>query len=110
MLLLANPWPPFLGNVDYPIDLRIAPAEPQSRLTIFFRLLLVIPAGILSYVFRIVNNFIAFLAWFYCLFTGRMHEGMRNLSAWLLRYELQTYAYAMLLTDRYPSLAGAPTA
>ena len=110
VLLLSNPWPPFLGNVDYPIDLRVAPAEPQSRLTIFFRGLLVIPAAILTYVFRIVNNFIAFLAWFYCLFTGRMHEGMRNLSAWLLRYELQTYAYAMLLTGRYPSLAGAPTA
>jgi uncharacterized protein DUF4389 len=110
VLLLANPWPPFLGNVDYPVDLRVAPPEQQSRLTVFFRLVLVIPAGILTYVFRLVNNFIAFLAWFYCLFTGRMHEGMRNLSAWLLRYELQTYAYAMLLTGRYPSLAGAPTA
>jgi hypothetical protein len=34
---------------------------------------------------------------------------MRNISAWLLRYEVQTYAYLMLLTGRYPSLAGAPT-
>ncbi len=110
VLLLSNPWPPFLGDVSYPIDLRVDPAAPQSRLTVFFRLLLVIPASILSYVFRLVNNLVAFLAWFYCLFTGHMHEGMRNLSAWLLRYELQTFAYAMLLTGRYPSLAGAPTA
>jgi hypothetical protein len=34
---------------------------------------------------------------------------MRDLSLWMLRYELQTYAYAMLLTSRYPSLEGAPT-
>ena len=82
----------------------------QNRWTVFFRGLLVIPAGLLSYVFRLVNNIVAFLGWFVCLFTGRMPEGMRNLSAWLFRYEIQTYGYAMLLTGRYPSLQGAPTA
>ena len=56
-----------------------------------------------------MNQIVAFLGWFYALATGRMNEGMRNLSAWLLRYEVQTYAYVMLLTGRYPSLAGAPT-
>ena len=75
---------------------------------IFFRLLLAIPAIVLSYVFRLVNNIVAFLGWFYCLIFGRMNEGMRNLSAWLFRYELQTYAYIFLLTARYPSLEGSP--
>jgi hypothetical protein len=110
MLLLSNPWPPFLGNVDYPIDARVDPPARQNRWTVFFRFLLVIPAGLLSYVFRIVNNIVAFLGWFVCLFTGRMPQGMRDLSAWLFRYEIQTYGYAMLLTGRYPSLQGAPTA
>ena len=68
-----------------------------------------IPAAILVYVFRLVNEIIAFLGWFYCLFTGQMHEGMQNLSTWLLRYEIQTAAYMLLLTDRYPSLSGGPT-
>ena len=36
--------------------------------------------------------------------------GMRDISAWMLRYELQTYGYLFLLTGRYPSLSGAPTA
>ena len=76
----------------------------------FFRLLLAIPALLLCYVFRLVNQIIAFLGWFYCLFTGHMHQGMRDISAWLLRYELQTYGYMFLLTGRYPSLSGAPTA
>jgi hypothetical protein len=109
VLLLSNPWPPFTSSGSYPIDATVAPPARQSRLTVFFRFLLAIPAMLLSYVFRIVNNLVALLAWFYCLFTGRMHEGMRNISAWLFRYEIQTYGYIYLLTGRYPSLSGAPT-
>jgi Domain of unknown function (DUF4389) len=108
--LLSDPWPPFSGREGgYPIDVRVDPAEMQSRLTVGFRVFLAIPALILSQVFRYVNQIVAFLSWFYALATGRMNEGMRNISAWLLRYEVQTYAYVMLLTGRYPSLAGAPT-
>ena len=110
LFLLADPWPPFSSSQPYPIDVRVDPAAGQSRLTVFFRLILAIPALILVYVFRAVNQIIALLAWFYCLALGRMNEGMRNISAWLLRYEVQTYAYLMLLTGRYPSLAEAPTA
>jgi hypothetical protein len=110
VFLLADPWPPFSSTQPYPVDVRVDAAEQQSRLTVFFRLLLAIPALILVYVFRLVNQIVAFLAWFYCLALGRMNEGMRNISAWLLRYEVQTYAYLLLLTGRYPSLAGAPTA
>jgi hypothetical protein len=110
LLLLVDPYPPFSGGDDpYPVDVQIAPPQAQSRLTIFFRLILAIPALILAYVFRLVNQAIAFLGWFYCLATGEMHDGMANLSAWLLRYEVQTYAYIGLLTERYPALSGAPT-
>jgi hypothetical protein len=109
VFLLADPFPPFTSGDTYPIDARIDPPQPQSRLTVFFRLVLAIPALILLYVFQTVIEIIAFLGWFYCLATGRMNEGMRNLGAWLLRYQVQTYAYLMLLTGRYPSLAGGPT-
>jgi len=110
VLLLANPFPPFSGRAVYPLDLSVAAAQPQGRLGVLFRILLAIPALILASVFRTVNEVVAFLGWFYALFTGRMNQGMRDLSAWLLRYEMQTYGYVFLLTDRYPSLAGAPTA
>ena len=111
LFLVADPWPPFSGKAGgYPIDVRIDGPVPQSRLTVFFRILLAIPALILASVFRRVTQIVAFLGWFYCLATGRMSEGMRNLSGWLLRYETQTYGYIFLLTGRYPSLAGAPTA
>src|SRR5258706_11593209 len=50
ILLLANPWPPFSNSDPYPVDVRVDPAAPQSRLTVFFRLLLAIPALFLVYV------------------------------------------------------------
>jgi hypothetical protein len=111
VLLLADPWPPFAGDEgSYPVDLRVDPPQAQSRLTVLFRAVLAIPALLLAYVFRVVNEFVAFVGWFYCLGFGRMHEGMRDLSAWMMRYELKTYAYVFLLTGRYPSLAGGPGA
>ena len=109
-LRYATRVPPFGASGSYPVDVRVDPAETQNRLTVFFRVLLAIPAILLTYVFRMVNQIVAFLGWFYCLFTGRMHQGMRDISAWLLRYETQTWGYVLLLTGRYPSLSGAPTA
>jgi hypothetical protein len=108
--LLANPFPPFSTSQPYPFDARIDGPEKQSRVTVFFRIVLAIPALILVYVFRIVNSVIAILGWFYALATGQMNEGMRNISSWLVRYETQTYGYCMLLTGRYPSLEGTPSA
>lgn len=109
VLLLANPWPPFLGEPgSYPVDLVIAPAAPQNRLTVFFRIVLAIPALLFAYVFRSVNGLVAVLGWFYSLATGRMHRGMRDMSAWMLGYELQTYGYLALLTGSYPSFSGGP--
>lgn len=107
--LLGDPWPSFSPSAGYPIDARIAGPQPQSRLTVFFRLILAIPALILAGIFRNVNQIIALLGWFYALATGQMHKGMRDISAWLFRFELQTYAYIFLLTERYPTLSGAPT-
>lgn len=107
--LLADPWPSFSPSEPYPIDARIDGPQPQGRLGVFFRVILAIPALILAGIFRNVNAIVALLGWFYALATGRMSKGMRDLSAWLLRYELQTYGYVGLLTSRYPTLSGAPT-
>lgn len=108
--LLSNPYPPFHGGrASYPVDLHVDPPERQSRWTIFFRLILGIPAIILAWVFGQVLGILAFLGWFVCVVMGRMPKGMRDLGAYCLRYQEQTYCYLLLLTQRYPSLTG-PTA
>jgi hypothetical protein len=104
--IAADPFPGFTGSPGYPIDVEIDPAAAQNRLTVLFRLLLAIPAYIVMSVLQNVGIVIAILAWFYSLVTGRMNEGMRNLLAYCLRYQAQTYGYFFLLTGRYPSFSG----
>jgi len=105
LLLIANPYPPFSGAEGRGVvDVSVEPPARQSRWKIFFRLLLAYPALLLVNVFQTVNFTIAFLGWFYALFTGRMEPGMQRLNALLLRYEVQAGGYIYLLTDRYPRL------
>ena len=106
MFLVANPWPPFSGEPgSYPVDLELDPPDRQSRWVTFFRLVLVIPAYVFAAVLGTVAEVVAVIGWFVCLALGRMPKGMRDLVAYCLRYQAQTYAYLFLLTSRYPSLA-----
>jgi hypothetical protein len=104
--ILANPYPPFGGGGTYPIDVEIAPAASQSRVTILFRFLLAIPAVILAYVFQIGLNIVALFGWIVAVITGKMPQGLEDLGIYCLRWETQTWAYLFLLTGRYPSLSG----
>ena len=112
--LLGNPYPPF-GGGDYSIDLDIAPPAPQNRWIVFFRFFMAIPALSLNSVLNAVLSVITIFAWFVCLFTAKMPEGLENLGSFVVRYQAQTLGYLLLLTDRYPSLnmaesnAPAPT-
>ncbi len=36
---------------------------------------------------------------------GRLDKGIRDLLAYCLRYQAQTYGYLLLLTQRYPSFS-----
>jgi hypothetical protein len=105
LLLVADPYPGFTGEPGYLVDLRIAPATAQNRLTILFRLILAIPATIVMNVLQNVAWIVAFLGWFYALVTGRMSKGMRDLLAYCVRYQAQTWGYMLLLTQRYPSFS-----
>ena len=107
LYLIGRRFPGFTGRAgSYGIDVEIEPPARQNRWKTLFRLLLAIPAFILASTLGGVAFVIALLAWWYALVTGRMPEGMRNLGAACLRYSAQTYAYSLLLTDRYPY--GAP--
>jgi 2-(1,2-epoxy-1,2-dihydrophenyl)acetyl-CoA isomerase len=104
--LVADPFPGFRGWYGtYPVDLDIAPPAPQSRWKTALRPVLWIPFYILAYVFGVVLQVMALIGWFAALATGRMPKGVRDLMAYCLRYQDQTYAFALFLTDRWPSLA-----
>jgi Domain of unknown function (DUF4389) len=104
LLLVADPFPRFTGRQGtYPIDLEIDPPETQSRLTVFFRIVLAIPALVVSNILSQLNQWLAIFSWFVALVMGRVPEGLRNFAALAIRIETQTWGYVMLLTGRYPS-------
>ena len=103
VLLIADPFPGFGGKPGYPIDIEVEPPQPQNRWTVGFRLILAIPAYVISAIMGYLNRALAFFSWFVALALGRVPEGLRNFAAFALRYEQQTTAYAYLLTQRYPS-------
>jgi hypothetical protein len=101
--ITANPFPGFLGEPgSYPYDLEIDPPEPQNRWVTFFRVVLIIPALLLSYALTIMHLSAAVGLWFASLFSGRAPRGLRDLTAFSLRYRAQLNAYTYILTDRYP--------
>src|SRR5262245_12176821 len=104
VFLIANPYPGFTGTAGtYPIDLEVDPPARPNRWTVFFRSILAIPSLLLMYVLSALSNIRAIFSWFIALSVGRVPEGIRNFAALALRIEVQTAAYLMLLTGRYPS-------
>jgi 2-(1,2-epoxy-1,2-dihydrophenyl)acetyl-CoA isomerase len=104
--LIADPFPRFRGwRGTYPVDLEIAPPRPQARWKTALRIVLIIPAYVFATALGYVLAIVAFLGYFVALAVGRYPRGFRDLGAYALRFQAQTFAYLLLLTDRYPALA-----
>lgn len=106
--ILADPYPPFSPSAAYPIDLQIAPPMAQSRLKVFFRIILAIPALIITEALNILHGVVTVVGWFASVVLGRMPKGLRDTGAWTFRVNLQTLAYLWLLTERYPQFGPTP--
>ena len=87
----------------HPVRLTVGDDLERSRLTVFFRIILALPALFLANIMSNLNQLLAIFSWFIALVLGRVPEGIRNFAALALRIEQQTYGYVMLLTSRYPS-------
>ncbi len=103
LYLVANPFPGFVGAAgSYPLEIAIAERARQNRWKTAFRLILVLPALLVSGAYGVVLSFVAVLGWFSALARGRMPRGLRNAGALALRYQSQLLGYVLLLTDAYP--------
>jgi hypothetical protein len=115
--LAANPFPGFFGvEGTYPVDVHFDPPARQNRWKTGFRLILAIPALLLSSAlfgsggargngYSISFGLVAtasFLGWFACLARARMPRGMRDAGVYGLAYSAQLDAYLLICTDRYP--------
>jgi hypothetical protein len=94
--------------MSYPVTFEVDYVERRSRLTAFFRLILVIPVAIVLYVFEILACIAIVIAWFAIVITGRYPKALYDFVADFTRMLARVTAYAALLCDPYPPFSGGP--
>jgi Domain of unknown function (DUF4389) len=110
LYVTANPFPGFVGAPGaYPaFETVIAPPARQNRWKVGFRLVLAIPALLMAGAYSAVVTVVGFFAWWSALIRGRLPRGLRNAGALSLRYQAQSLAYVLLLSDSYPYTGPLP--
>ncbi len=98
----ATPRPP------HPVAFAVEYPESLSRLTTFFRLILVIPQLIVVYLLQTAASVVSIIAWFAILFTGAYPKGLFDFSLGALRWGANVGAYASLFRDEYPPFSWEP--
>jgi hypothetical protein len=121
--LMNDAYPPFSAKKEFAVNLEI-PTTKVRRLAVLFRIILLIPAGIVSTVVSGGVIVTAVFIWLIVLVKGEMPLSLFGALAAVLRYQARFYAYYMMLTSKYPgelfgdqaptselswSAAGAPT-
>src|SRR5262245_23031871 len=86
----------------HPIGLIVTDDLRRTRLTVFFRLLIAIPAFIWVALWGIAVDLAVIAAWFVGVFTGRVPDGLHNFMASWLRYATRVTGYVFLLADPFP--------
>lgn len=94
--------------MSYPVTFEADYVERRNRLTAFFRLILAIPLAIWLYLYGIAASIVIIIAWFAIVITGRYPQSLYDFVAGFTRFLARFTAYAVLLTDPYPSFGGAP--
>ena len=92
--------------MGYPIHFDVEHRDRYSRLTTFFRLILVIPHLFVVAVWAFLIEFVVVIAWFAILFTGRYPRGLFNFVVAFLSYSTRVSCYLYLLTDGFPPFGG----
>jgi hypothetical protein len=106
LYLLTDKYPAFSLEADSAYPVRFlgdaVQLDGRNRLTVFFRVIMIIPHAIILYVLNIVANVLGLIAWVAALFTGSVPGGIHTFLTGWLRWEMRYVAYAALLTDEYP--------
>lgn len=104
LLLLTDEYPPFaLGEAAYPVRLAVGSGK-LNRLTVLFRIILAIPAAIVSILLTSgFTTIVIFIAWLTALIAGRLPASLHQAFAAVLRYTIRYYGYLYLLTGAYPA-------
>lgn len=90
----------------YPVAYQADHVERPSRLTTFFRVLVVIPWLLVGILWGLGAIACTVLAWFALVITGRYPQGLYDFNAKAHRFAARVNGFAFLLTDQWPPFDG----
>ncbi|MEV5982154.1 DUF4389 domain-containing protein [Streptomyces sp. NPDC052114] len=100
--LLVDRYPPFSFSAPrYPVQIEVHPT-PLNRLAVLFRLILMIPAAIVTGLLQSGWYAISWVFWLITLILGRLPGPLYAATAAVARYSMRLHAYTYLLTPSYP--------
>jgi hypothetical protein len=92
--------------MSYPVTFEADFAERRSRLTTFFRLILLIPLVIVAYIYGIIAFAALIISWFAIVITGQFPLSLYDFIAGYTRFITRVTSYGTLMCDPYPSFWG----
>jgi hypothetical protein len=104
-MLLTDVYPPFSIDDEpgYPVRIALPPRERLNRLAVLFRVILSIPAYLLTTIVSFGGmTIVAFIAWLITLIAGRLPNGLHQAYTTIFRYSTRAICYFYLLTPTYP--------
>jgi hypothetical protein len=93
---------------DRPVHLIVGDDLERSRLTVFFRLILVIPHLIWLSLWGIAAGVALIVNWFATLIVGQSPDGLHDFLAAYIRYAIHVGAYLLLAAEPFPDFLGKP--
>ncbi len=91
---------------EHPVTLHVMDDLRRSRLTVFFRLLLVIPHMIWLELWAIVVMIVLILNWLVALIIGRPAKPFQRFIGAYLRYATTVVAYMFMIANPFPGFTG----
>ena len=103
LFMLTDVYPPFsLDDDGYPVRLVTRPTT-LNRLAVLFRIILVIPAGILAAVAASGLVILSFFVWLIALVTGQVPPALHQAVAAIVRYTARYGGFFYMVTSEYPN-------
>jgi len=96
-----------------PVVVDIAYPEKLSRGKLLLKVFLgwlyvLIPHGIILWLYGVAVGVVSFIAFWVILFTGQYPRGIFDFVVGLYRWQMRVNAYMVLLRDEYPPFNGRP--
>jgi hypothetical protein len=91
---------------EHPVRAVVTDDLERPRLTVLFRLFLAIPHFVWLALWSIAVFFVAIVAWFVALATGRLPESLHRFFAAYIRYATHLGAFVYLVGRRFPGFTG----